>query len=175
MANTDFSQAGKALGQAFKGALSAINEFAATFNWRSLGVDINNFIKGINWGEILKTSANIVVNTFFGLFEAAWGLIFGGNDTKYTAIADNLNKAISKLNVEWPKFKQDELSNFDSAMDSLDKFWEINEKFKKNGSLSAQDESLFKFYYEQISKYAPDIAKEIGSIQTYSLTSITKK
>lgn len=59
------------------------------------------------------------------------GLIFGGNDTKYTAIADNLNKAISKLNVEWPKFKQDELSNFDSAMDSLDKFWEINEKFKK--------------------------------------------
>ena len=166
LANTDFSQAGKALGQAFKGALSAINEFAATFNWRSLGVDINNFIKGINWGEILKTSANIVVNTFFGLFEAAWGLIFGGNDTKYTAIADNLNKAISKLNVEWPKFKQDELSNFDSAMDSLDKFWEINEKFKKNGSLSAQDESLFKFYYEQISKYAPDIAKEIGSIQT---------
>ena len=166
LAKTDFSQAGKALGQAFKGALSAINEFAATFNWRSLGVDINNFIKGINWGEILKTSANIVVNTFFGLFEAAWGLIFGGNDTKYTAIADNLNKAISKLNVEWPKFKQDELSNFDSAMDSLDKFWEINEKFKKNGSLSAQDESLFKFYYEQISKYAPDIAKEIGSIQT---------
>lgn len=70
------------------------------------------------------------------------------------------------MNVEWPKFKQDELSNFDSAMDSLDKFWEINEKFKKNGSLSAQDESLFKFYYEQISKYAPDIAKEIGSIQT---------
>ena len=166
LAKTDFSQAGKALGQAFKGALSAINEFAATFNWRSLGVDINNFIKGINWGEILKTSANIVANTFFGLFEAAWGLIFGGNDTKYTAIADNLNKAISKLNVEWPKFKQDELSNFDSAMDSLDKFWEINEKFKKNGSLSAQDESLFKFYYEQISKYAPDIAKEIGSIQT---------
>ena len=166
LAKTDFSQAGKALGQAFKGALSAINEFAATFNWRSLGVDINNFIKGINWGEILKTSANIVVNTFFGLFEAAWGLIFGGNDTKYTAIADNLNKAISKLNVEWPKFKQDELSNFDSAMDSLDKFWEINEKFKKNGSLSAQDESLFKFYYEQISKYAPDIAKEIGNIQT---------
>ena len=91
LAKTDFSQAGKALGQAFKGALSAINEFAATFNWRSLGVDINNFIKGINWGEILKTSANIVVNTFFGLFEAAWGLIFGGNDTKYTAIADNLN------------------------------------------------------------------------------------
>ena len=166
LAKTDFSQAGKALGQAFKGALSAINEFAATFNWRSLGVDINNFIKGINWGEILKTSANIVVNTFFGLFEAAWGLIFGGNDTKYTAIADNLNKAISKLNVEWPKFKQAELSNFDSAMDSLDKFWELNEKFKKNGSLSAQDESLFKFYYEQISKYAPDIAKEIGSIQT---------
>ena len=166
LAKTDFSQAGKALGQAFKGALSAINEFAATFNWRSLGVDINNFIKGINWGEILKTSANIVVNTFFGLFEAAWGLIFGGNDTNYTAIGDNLNKAISKLNVEWPKFKQDELSNFDSAMDSLDKFWEINEKFKKNGSLSAQDESLFKFYYEQISKYAPDIAKEIGSIQT---------
>ena len=166
LANTDFRAAGEALGGAFKNALSAINEFAATFNWRSLGVDINNFIKGINWGEILKTSANIVVNTFFGLFEAAWGLIFGGNDTKYTAIADNLNKAISKLNVEWPKFKQDELSNFDSAMDSLDKFWEINEKFKKNGSLSAQDESLFKFYYEQISKYAPDIAKEIGSIQT---------
>ena len=51
-------------------------------------------------------------------------------------------------------------------MDSLDKFWEINEKFKKNGSLSAQDESLFKFYYEQISKYAPDIAKDIGIIQT---------
>ena len=166
LAETDFSQAGKALGEAFKGALTAINEFAATFNWRSLGVDINNFIKGINWGGILKTSANIVANTFFGLFEAAWGFVFGGNDTKYTAIADNLNEAISKLNVEWPKFEQDELSNFNSAMDSLDKFWKINEKFKKNGSLSAQDESLFKFYYEQISKYAPDIAKEIGSIQT---------
>lgn len=77
LAKTDFSQAGKALGQAFKGALSAINEFAATFNWRSLGVDINNFIKGINWGEILKTSANIVANTFLDYLRQHGGLYLG--------------------------------------------------------------------------------------------------
>ena len=164
LAKTDFSQAGKALGQAFKGALSAINEFAATFNWRSLGVDINNFIKGINWGKILKTSANIVVNTFFGLFEAAWGLVFGGSDTKYTAIADNLNQALSKLKIEWPAMEQEEIEKFENVSIIVDKFLELNEKLKKNGSLSETDMSLFKTYYDQIVEYAPQAANLIGKV-----------
>ena len=164
LAKTDFSQAGKALGQAFKGALSAINEFAATFNWRSLGVDINNFIKGINWGGILKTSANIVVNTFFGLFETAWAAVFGGPDTKYTAIADNLNKALSKLKIEWPAMEQEEIEKFENVSIIVDKFLELNEKLKKNGSLSETDMSLFKTYYDQIVEYAPQAANLIGKV-----------
>ena len=164
LAETDFSQAGKALGEAFKGVLSSISEFAATFNWRSLGVDINNFIKGINWGGLLKTSANIVANTFFGLFEAAWGAVFGGSDTKYTAIADNLNKAISKLKIEWPELEKDELEKFDNVSSIVDKFLELNEKLKKNGSLSEVDMSLFKTYYDQIVEYAPEAADLIGEV-----------
>ena len=166
LANTDFSQAGKALGQAFKGALSAINEFAATFNWRSLGVDINNFIKGINWMGILKTSANVVANTFFGLFETAWAAVFGGPDTKYTAIADNLNKALSKLKIEWPAMEQEEIEKFENVSIIVDKFLELNEKLKKNGSLSETDMSLFKTYYDQIVEYAPQAAKLIGEVGT---------
>ena len=166
LANTDFSQAGKALGQAFKGALSAINEFAATFNWRSLGIDINNFIKGINWMGILKTSANVVANTFFGLFETAWAAVFGGPDTKYTAIADNLNKALSKLKIEWPAMEQEEIEKFENVSIIVDKFLELNEKLKKNGSLSETDMSLFKTYYDQIVEYAPQAAKLIGEVGT---------
>ena len=164
LANTDFSQAGKALGQAFKGALSAINEFAATFNWRSLGIDINNFIKGINWMGILKTSANVVANTFFGLFETAWAAVFGGPDTKYTAIADNLNKALSKLKIEWPAMEQEEIEKFENVSIIVDKFLELNEKLKKNGSLSETDMSLFKTYYDQIVEYAPQAANLIGKV-----------
>jgi hypothetical protein len=166
LANTDFSQAGKALGQAFKGALSAINEFAATFNWRSLGIDINNFIKGINWMGILKTSVNVVANTFFGLFETAWAAVFGGPDTKYTAIADNLNKALSKLKIEWPAMEQEEIEKFENVSIIVDKFLELNEKLKKNGSLSETDMSLFKTYYDQIVEYAPQAAKLIGEVGT---------
>lgn len=166
LAKTDFSQAGKALGQAFKGALSAINEFAATFNWRSLGIDINNFIKGINWLGILKTSANVVANTFFGLFETAWAAVFGGPDTKYTAIADNLNKALSKLKIEWPAMEQEEIEKFENVSIIVDKFLELNEKLKKNGSLSETDMSLFKTYYDQIVEYAPQAAKLIGEVGT---------
>ena len=166
LANTDFSQAGKALGQAFKGALSAISEFAATFNWRSLGIDINNFIKGINWIGILKTSANVVANTFFGLFETAWAAVFGGPDTKYTAIADNLNKALSKLKIEWPAMEQEEIEKFENVSIIVDKFLELNEKLKKNGSLSETDMSLFKTYYDQIVEYAPQAAKLIGEVGT---------
>ena len=166
LAKTDFSQAGKALGQAFKGALSAINEFAATFNWRSLGIDINNFIKGINWMGILKTSANVVANTFFGLFETAWAAVFGGPDTKYTAIADNLNKALSKLKIEWPAMEQEEIEKFENVSIIVDKFLELNEKLKKNGSLSETDMSLFKTYYDQIVEYAPQAAKLIGEVGT---------
>lgn len=164
LAETDFSQAGAALGEAFKGALSAINEFAATFNWRSLGIDINNFIKGINWGGILKTAANTVANTFFGLFETAWAAVFGGSDTKYTAIADNLNKAISKLKIEWPEIEEEELKKFDNVSTIVDRFLELNEKLKKNGSLSEVDMSLFKTYYEQIVEYAPQAAELIGGV-----------
>lgn len=164
LAKTDFSQAGKALGQAFKGALSAINEFAATFNWRSLGIDINNFIKGINWMGILKTSANVVANTFFGLFETAWAAVFGGPDTKYTAIADNLNKALSKLKIEWPAMEQEEIEKFENVSIIVDKFLELNEKLKKNGSLSETDMSLFKTYYDQIVEYAPQAASLIGKV-----------
>jgi hypothetical protein len=164
LANTDFSQAGKALGQAFKGALSTINEFAATFNWRSLGIDINNFIKGINWMGILKTSANVVANTFFGLFETAWAAVFGGPDTKYTAIADNLNKALSKLKIEWPAMEQEEIEKFENVSIIVDKFLELNEKLKKNGSLSETDMSLFKTYYDQIVEYAPQAANLIGKV-----------
>lgn len=166
LAKTDFSQAGKALGQAFKGALSTINEFAATFNWRSLGIDINNFIKGINWIGILKTSANVVANTFFGLFETAWAAVFGGPDTKYTAIADNLNKALSKLKIEWPAMEQEEIEKFENVSIIVDKFLELNEKLKKNGSLSETDMSLFKTYYDQIVEYAPQAAKLIGEVGT---------
>ena len=166
LAKTDFSQAGKALGQAFKGALSTINEFAATFNWRSLGIDINNFIKGINWKGILKTSANAVANTFFGLFETAWAAVFGGPDTKYTAIADNLNKALSKLKIEWPAMEQEEIEKFENVSIIVDKFLELNEKLKKNGSLSETDMSLFKTYYDQIVEYAPQAAKLIGEVGT---------
>ena len=166
LAKTDFSQAGKALGQAFKGALSTINEFAATFNWRSLGIDINNFIKGINWKGILKTSANVVANTFFGLFETAWAAVFGGSDTKYTAIADNLNKALSKLKIEWPAMEQEEIEKFENVSIIVDKFLELNEKLKKNGSLSETDMSLFKTYYDQIVEYAPQAAKLIGEVGT---------
>lgn len=166
LAKTDFSQAGKALGQAFKGALSAINDFAATFNWRSLGIDINNFIKGINWMGILKTSANVVANTFFGLFETAWAAVFGGPDTKYTAIADNLNKALSKLKIEWPAMEQEEIEKFENVSIIVDKFLELNEKLKKNGSLSETDMSLFKTYYDQIVEYAPQAAKLIGEVGT---------
>ncbi len=166
LAKTDFSQAGKALGQAFKGALSAINEFAATFNWRSLGININNFIKGINWKGILKTSANVVANTFFGLFETAWAVVFGGSDTKYTAIADNLNKALSKLKIEWPAMEQEEIEKFENVSIIVDKFLELNEKLKKNGSLSETDMSLFKTYYDQIVEYAPQAAKLIGEVGT---------
>jgi|GEM_PF-4917644 len=166
LAETDFSQAGKALGEAFKGALTAINEFAATFNWRSLGVDINNFIKGINWMGILKTSANVVANTFFGLFETAWAAVFGGPDTKYTAIADNLNKALSKLKIEWPAMEQEEIEKFENVSIIVDKFLELNEKLKKNGSLSETDMSLFKTYYDQIVEYAPQAAKLIGEVGT---------
>ena len=164
LAKTDFSQAGKALGQAFKGALSTINEFAATFNWRSLGIDINNFIKGINWKGILKTSANVVANTFFGLFETAWAAVFGGPDTKYTAIADNLNKALSKLKIEWPAMEQEEIEKFENVSIIVDKFLELNEKLKKNGSLSETDMSLFKTYYDQIVEYAPQAASLIGKV-----------
>ena len=164
LAKTDFSQAGNALGQAFKGALSAINEFAATFNWRSLGIDINNFIKGINWIGILKTSANVVANTFFGLFETAWAAVFGGPDTKYTAIADNLNKALSKLKIEWPAMEQEEIEKFENVSIIVDKFLELNEKLKKNGSLSETDMSLFKTYYDQIVEYAPQAASLIGKV-----------
>ena len=164
LAKTDFSQAGKALGQAFKGALSTINEFAATFNWRSLGIDINNFIKGINWIGILKTSANVVANTFFGLFETAWAAVFGGPDTKYTAIADNLNKALSKLKIEWPAMEQEEIEKFENVSIIVDKFLELNEKLKKNGSLSETDMSLFKTYYDQIVEYAPQAANLIGKV-----------
>lgn len=166
LANTDFSQAGKALGQAFKGALSTINEFAATFNWRSLGIDINNFIRGINWIGILKTSANVVANTFFGLFETAWAAVFGGPDTKYTAIADNLNKALSKLKIEWPAMEQEEIEKFENVSIIVDKFLELNEKLKKNGSLSETDMSLFKTYYDQIVEYAPQAAELIGEVGT---------
>lgn len=166
LAKTDFSQAGKALGQAFKGVLSTINEFAATFNWRSLGIDINNFIKGINWKGILKTSANVVANTFFGLFETAWAAVFGGSDTKYTAIADNLNKALSKLKIEWPAMEQEEIEKFENVSIIVDKFLELNEKLKKNGSLSETDMSLFKTYYDQIVEYAPQAAKLIGEVGT---------
>ena len=166
LAKTDFSQAGKALGQAFKGALSTINEFAATFNWRSLGININNFIKGINWIGILKTSANVVANTFFGLFETAWAAVFGGPDTKYTAIADNLNKALSKLKIEWPAMEQEEIEKFENVSIIVDKFLELNEKLKKNGSLSETDMSLFKTYYDQIVEYAPQAAKLIGEVGT---------
>ena len=166
LAKTDFSQAGKALGQAFKGVLSTINEFAATFNWRSLGIDINNFIKGINWIGILKTSANVVANTFFGLFETAWAAVFGGPDTKYTAIADNLNKALSKLKIEWPAMEQEEIEKFENVSIIVDKFLELNEKLKKNGSLSETDMSLFKTYYDQIVEYAPQAAKLIGEVGT---------
>lgn len=166
LAKTDFSQAGKALGQAFKGALSTINEFAATFNWRSLGIDINNFIKGINWIGILKTSANVVANTFFGLFETAWAAVFGGPDTKYTAIADNLNKALSKLKIEWPAMEQEEIEKFENVSIIVDKFLELNEKLKKNGSLSETDMSLFKTYYDQIVEYAPQATKLIGEVGT---------
>ena len=164
LAKTDFSQAGNALGQAFKGALSTINEFAATFNWRSLGIDINNFIKGINWIGILKTSANVVANTFFGLFETAWAAVFGGPDTKYTAIADNLNKALSKLKIEWPAMEQEEIEKFENVSIIVDKFLELNEKLKKNGSLSETDMSLFKTYYDQIVEYAPQAASLIGKV-----------
>ena len=164
LAKTDFSQAGKALGQAFKGALSTINEFAATFNWRSLGININNFIKGINWIGILKTSANVVANTFFGLFETAWAAVFGGPDTKYTAIADNLNKALSKLKIEWPAMEQEEIEKFENVSIIVDKFLELNEKLKKNGSLSETDMSLFKTYYDQIVEYAPQAASLIGKV-----------
>ena len=164
LAKTDFSQAGKALGQAFKGALSTINEFAATFNWRSLGININNFIKGINWIGILKTSANVVANTFFGLFETAWAAVFGGPDTKYTAIADNLNKALSKLKIEWPAMEQEEIEKFENVSIIVDKFLELNEKLKKNGSLSETDMSLFKTYYDQIVEYAPQAANLIGKV-----------
>ncbi len=164
LADTDFSLAGNALGSAFKGVLSSINEAAATFNWRSLGVDINHFIKNINWKGILKTAANIVANTFFGLFEAAWGLVFGGSDTKYTAIADNLNQALSKLKIEWPAMEQEEIEKFENVSTIVDKFLELNEKLEKNGSLSETDMSLFKTYYDQIVEYAPQAAELIGKV-----------
>ena len=164
LADTDFSLAGKALGSAFKGVLSSINEAAATFNWRSLGVDINHFIKGINWKGVLKTAANTVANTFFGLFEAAWGVVFGGSDTKYTAIADNLNQALSKLKIEWPAMEEEELEKFNNVSAIVDKFLELNEKLKKNGSLSETDMSLFKTYYDQIVEYAPQAAELIGKV-----------
>lgn len=164
LADTDFSLAGNALGSAFKGVLSSINEAAATFNWRSLGVDINHFIKGINWKGILKTAANTVANTFFGLFEAAWGLVFGGSDTKYTAIADNLNQALSKLKIEWPAMEEEELEKFNNVSAIVDKFLELNDKLKKNGSLSETDMSLFKTYYDQIVEYAPQAADLIGKV-----------
>lgn len=164
LADTDFSLAGNALGSAFKGVLSSINEAAAAFNWRSLGVDINHFIKNINWKGILKTAANTVANTFFGLFEAAWGLVFGGSDTKYTAIADNLNQALSKLKIEWPAMEQEEIEKFENVSTIVDKFLELNEKLEKNGSLSETDMSLFKTYYDQIVEYAPQAAELIGKV-----------
>lgn len=164
LADTDFTLAGNAIGSAFKGALTAINDFAATFNWRSLGVDINHFIKGINWKGVLKTAANTVVNVFFGLFETAWGAVFGGSDTKYTAIADNLNQALSKLKVEWPAMEQEEIEKFNNVSTIVDKFLELNEKLKNDGSLSETDMSLFKTYYDQIVEYAPQAVDLIGDI-----------
>lgn len=85
-------------------------------------------------------------------------------DTKYTAIADNLNKALSKLKIEWPAMEQEEIEKFENVSIIVDKFLELNEKLKKNGSLSETDMSLFKTYYDQIVEYAPQAANLIGKV-----------
>ena len=166
MAKIDFGAAGNLIGSAFSNALGFLNGSVATFNWTGLGSNIRDFLLGIQWGDLLLSVGELIGNSFVGAFKLAFGFLTQDNSTEFDFIADDLNKKMQGIELEWPKIEQDELDNFGSAMDALDKFWELNEKFKKNGSLSAQDESLFKLYYEEISKYAPDIAKEIGSIKT---------
>lgn len=167
LAKTDFSQAGAALGSAFKGALSSLNNFAATFDWYNLGTQIRDFIIGIDWGGLLLTAAETIVHTFFGLFEAAWGLVFGGGEkSEYAQIASDLSDAISGLEVDWPTIEDDAIENFNNVSEIVDKFLDLNDKLKKNGSLSETDTTLFENYYNQIVEYAPEAASLIGEVGT---------
>ncbi len=167
LAKTDFSQAGAALGSAFKGALSSLNSFAAKFDWYNLGTQIRNFIIGIDWGGLLLTAAETIAHTFFGLFETAWGLVFGGGEkSEYAQIASDLSDAISELEVEWPTIEEDAIENFNNVSEIVDKFLDLNDKLKKNGSLSDTDTALFETYYNQIVEYAPEAASLIGEVGT---------
>ena len=62
--------------------------------------------------------------------------------------------------------EQEEIEKFENVSIIVDKFLELNEKLKKNGSLSETDMSLFKTYYDQIVEYAPQAAKLIGEVGT---------
>lgn len=76
--NGDWESIGELLSSGFLTALNFLNEKLDAFDWQGLGQNVGKFIKGIKWGEILKSALELKINiwkllaeTWFGAFTAA--------------------------------------------------------------------------------------------------------
>lgn len=71
----DWSEFGKTLGDTIKGFLDAAVNFFVTADWKSIFKSIQNFLSGLDWGQIMLTLVDLLVEAFKLKWQLRWTVL----------------------------------------------------------------------------------------------------
>lgn len=71
----DWSEFGKTLGDTIKGFLDAAVNFFVTADWKSIFKSIQDFLSGLDWGQIMLTLVDLLVEAFKLKWQLRWTVL----------------------------------------------------------------------------------------------------
>lgn len=124
-----------------------------------IGTGISDLVASAAAHPILAATVGV------GAISAAlYTLYTEAHKTGFEEDLESISDSIGNLSKTLSASKIAADSDYSYINDILDKYMELNEKLLKNGSLNGSDESMFQFYYDELTKYSPDIQSLIGEV-----------
>lgn len=121
----DFKEGGKTFGEGVKGVLNSISTFFDEVDWDSIGTDLVDAIKSVDWIGIITSAIKAVISVagaFYKLVLAIWDAII--NQIKSTDWSAQAQKIWEGIKDVWTKLKDTALEVGLKFKDTLSDIWE---------------------------------------------------
>lgn len=161
----DWKKAGLTFESAAKGILKLLKDAVTDISWSGVGTSICDALKTVNWGDLLKSAADLIGSIFSGLLDFAGAVktrLSGSEWDNYILNIKEANKALENANdeiqkrienaSEWAKAEEE----YKYAEELADKYFDLAEK-----------EKLSNAEKEEMKDLAKELVNTIPSLQNY--------